>query len=158
MGNHNQNQRYRSLSQENPTHSYTDLCKPKMYTRYRAQTFLTCYCRFSSLIRAEEIHMQQFYRNWRHTIAYEPTLAQILLAPQIGYLSSALDATVILREGKSADNLAWYFSAGPTVSTYTSLTWRKLWKVFQLQLLCYNEKGSHMYIILYTYVCMYIQS
>lgn len=57
------------------------------------------------------------------------TLAQILLAPHIGYLSSALDATVMFRLGKRADNFASYFSAGPTVSTYTSLTWTFWWHI-----------------------------
>ena len=47
------------------------------------------------------------------------TFAQILAALTTGNLASALGATVILIPGNIFCSLSWYFSATPTVSTYT---------------------------------------
>uniref|UniRef100_A0A147BFY0 Putative secreted protein n=1 Tax=Ixodes ricinus TaxID=34613 RepID=A0A147BFY0_IXORI len=50
------------------------------------------------------------------------TLAQMLAALTMGKVESAFLATVILMSGNMSCSFAWYFSGGPTVSTYTSVT------------------------------------
>ena len=47
------------------------------------------------------------------------TFAHILAALTIAYVASAFFATVMSNLGNIPFNLAWYFSGGPTVSTYT---------------------------------------